>query len=83
MLNDFASPSRKGRLSLSISQEVLDRLEPYKHEINLSAQAEQLFLRLLEQIENREWLQRCAEPLARYGQSIQTSGPAGEEFDRL
>ena len=25
----------------------------------------------------------CAEPLAHYGQSIQTSGPAGEEFDRL
>jgi len=82
MRNAIAPSARKGRLSLSISQEVLDRLEPYKHEINLSAQAEDMLLHLLEQLENRQWLQHCAEPLARYGNALQASGVAGEEFDR-
>jgi len=75
--------TRKGRLSLSINQDVLDRLEPYKNEINLSAQAEQLLIGLLEQLENRRWLQNNAGALQQYGKKIAASGLAGEEFDRL
>lgn len=33
----------------------MDRLEPYKQQDNLSAQAEQLFARMLEELENRAW----------------------------
>lgn len=33
---------RKGRLQLSISQEILDRIEPLREEINFSAEVELL-----------------------------------------
>lgn len=47
MQTHYDPAARKSRLSLSINQDLLDRLEPYKQQINLSAQAEQLFARML------------------------------------
>lgn len=82
MRSAFTPAAHKGRLSLSISQDVLDRLEPYKQEVNVSAHVEDMLKQLLEQLENRQWLLQCAEPLARYGEKLQASGVAGEEFDR-
>jgi antitoxin CcdA len=73
----------KSRLSLSISRELLERLEPYKHQINFSAEAEQLFTRLLEQMENREWVKRNASALAEHGRAITANGLAGSEFERI
>ncbi len=75
--------ARKGRLSLSISQELLDRLEPYKQKINLSAQAEQLFGRMLDELENRAWAERNAQALVAHGRDIASTGLAGAEFDRI
>ena len=75
--------SRKGRLSLSISQELLDRLEPYKQQINLSAHTEAMLAQLLETLENRAWLERNSEALTEYGKMIARTGLAGEEFDRI
>jgi post-segregation antitoxin (ccd killing protein) len=74
---------KKGRLSLSIDQGLLDRLEPYKHQINLSAQAELLFADLLDKLESRAWAERNAEALAEHGRNIAATGLAGEEFDRI
>ena len=82
-MSSLVSNTRKSRLSLSISRELLERLEPYKHEINFSAEAEQLFTRLLEQIENREWVKRNAEALSEHGQAITANGLAGSEFERI
>lgn len=79
----LAATSRKSRLSLSISRELLERLEPYKHEINFSAEAEQLFTRLLEQKENRDWAQRNAAALSEHGRAITANGLAGSEFERI
>ena len=53
MRTQYDPSARKGRLSLSINQDLLDRLEPYKRQVNLSAQAEQLFARMLDELENR------------------------------
>lgn len=75
--------ARKGRLSLSINQDLLDRLEPYKHQINLSAQTEQLLARTLEEFENRAWAERNAEALAAHARDIAATGLAGTEFDRI
>lgn len=75
--------TRKGRLSLSINQKLLDRLEPFKQQVNLSAQAEQLFTRILEELENRAWVERNAETLAAHGKDIAATGLAGAEFDRI
>lgn len=75
--------ARKGRLSLSISRDLLDRLEPYKQQINLSAQAEEMIVRILEQLENRTWAERNAEALAAHGRDIAATGLAGEEFERI
>ena len=63
MLATEINTSRKGRLSLSISQELLDRLEPYKQQINLSAHTEAMLAQLLETLENRSWLERNSEAL--------------------
>lgn len=82
MLTSHDSATRKGRLSLSIDQDILDRLEPYKQQINLSAQAERLFARMAEELENRSWAERNAEALAEHGRNIAATGLAGEEFDR-
>lgn len=83
MLNTNASEQKKGRLSLSISQELLDRLEPYKRQVNLSAHAEELFVRLVETLEHRSWVERNAEAISRHGRDIAATGLAGEEFDRI
>jgi len=79
----LTSSTPKSRLSLSISRELLERLEPYKHQINFSAEAEQLFTRLLEQMENREWVKRNADALTEHGRAITANGLAGSEFERI
>ena len=75
--------ARKGRISLSINQDLLDRLEPYKNQVNLSAQAELLFAGMLEALENRAWAERNAGALAAHGADIARTGLAGAEFDRI
>ncbi len=75
--------AKKGRLSLSINQDLLDRLAPYKEQINLSARAEQLFAQVLDQYENREWALHNADALAAHGRDIAATGLAGAEFDRI
>ena len=74
---------KKGRVTLSISQDLLDRLEPYKEQINLSAQAEATFSAMLEHLENRAWVERNHEKLIAYGEVIRKNGLAGEEFERI
>jgi antitoxin CcdA len=71
------------RLSLSISQDLLDRFEPYKQHVNFSAQAEQMLARLLEELENRAWVERDFEALVAHGMDIAMTGLAGAEFDRI
>mgnify|MGYP003732990329 FL=1 len=83
MLTTELNTGRKGRLSLSISQELLDRLEPYKAQINLSAQTEKLLAQLVEAAENRAWLERNSDALIEHGKAIAATGLAGEEFDRI
>jgi antitoxin CcdA len=79
----FDPVAKKGRLSLSINQDLLDRLEPYKRQINFSAQAEQLFARMLDELENRAWAERNAAALAAHGRDIAVTGLAGAEFERI
>ena len=83
MRTDPVVSAKKGRVTLSIRQDVLDRLEPFKQEINLSAQAEQLFATLLDSLENRQWAERNAESLAAHGRAIAATGLAGAEFERV
>lgn len=83
MQTHFDSTSKKGRLSLSINQQLLDRLEPYKQQVNFSAHAEQLLARILEEFENRAWADRNADALAAHGKDIAMTGLAGAEFDRI
>ncbi|MEI7842388.1 MAG: type II toxin-antitoxin system CcdA family antitoxin [Gallionellaceae bacterium] len=78
----YDSAAKKGRLSLTINQNLLDRLEPYKQQINISAQAEQLLARILEELENRTWAEKNAGALVAHGQDISMTGLAGTEFDR-
>lgn len=82
MQTRYDPAGRKGRLSLSINQALLDRLEPYKQQVNLSAQAEQLFARMLDELENRAWAERNADALAAHGRDIAATGLAGAEFER-
>jgi len=82
MLNAAQEP-KKGKLTLSISQALLDRLEPYKSQVNLSAHAEEALARLAVTLENRAWLARNHEALERYGKTIAATGLAGEEFERI
>lgn len=74
---------RKGRMQLSISQDVLDRIEPLRDEVNFSAEAEQLFSAIAERIERQKWLERNSEALLERGKVIAQTGLAGAEFDRL
>ena len=83
MQTRFDPAARKGRLSLSINKDLLDRLEPYKQQVNLSAQAEQLFARMLEELENRAWAEHNADALVAHGRDIAATGLAGAEFDRI
>lgn len=75
--------AKKGRLSLSINQDLLDRFEPYKQQVNFSAHAEKLLARMLEEFENRSWAERNAPALAAHGRDIASTGLAGAEFERI
>lgn len=77
------SSQRKGRMQLSISQEVLDRIEPLRDEVNFSAEAEQLFAALADRVERQRWVERNAEALSERGKALARSGLAGTEFDRI
>jgi len=83
MLKSPDAPARKGRLSLSIDQALLDRLEPYKQQVNLSAQAERFLAGMIEELENRSWAERNAQALESHGRDIAATGLAGEEFERI
>lgn len=74
---------KKGRLSLSIRQDLLERLEPFKGQINLSACAEEALALLVEKLEHRSWLDRNAEAISRHGREIAVTGVAGKEFERI
>lgn len=74
---------RKGRMQLSISQEVLDRIEPLRDEVNFSAEAERLFSALAERIERQKWLERNSAALCERADVIAQTGLAGAEFERL
>lgn len=74
---------RKGRMQLSISQEVLDRIEPLRDEVNFSAEAERLFSALAERIERQKWLERNSAALHARADVIAQTGLAGAEFERL
>jgi antitoxin CcdA len=83
MQTHYNPSAKKGRLSLSINQDLLDRLEPYKQQLNFSAQAELLLARMLEDLENRTWAERNAGALTKHGMDIAMTGLAGTEFDRI
>ncbi len=83
MQTRYTSSARKGRLSLSINQDLLDRFEPYKQHVNFSAQAEQMLVRMLEELENRTWVERNSKALVAHGMDIAATGLAGAEFDRI
>lgn len=74
---------RKGRMQLSISQEVLDRIEPLRDEVNFSAEAEQLFSAIAERVERRKWLAQNSDALVEHGKVIARTGLAGAEFERI
>lgn len=83
MLNATDTGKKKGRLSLSIRQDLLERLEPYKNQVNLSAYAEESFVRLIETLEHRAWVERNADAITSHGREMAATGLAGEEFDRI
>jgi antitoxin CcdA len=74
---------RKGRMQLSISQEVLDRIEPLRDEVNFSAEAEQLFSAIAERFERKKWVERNSDALREHGKVIARTGLAGVDFDRI
>lgn len=74
---------RKGRMQLSISQEVLDRIEPLRDEVNFSAEAEQLFAAIAERVERQKWVERNSAALQQHGRVIAATGLAGAEFERI
>ncbi|MGV0998524.1 MAG: type II toxin-antitoxin system CcdA family antitoxin [Fluviibacter sp.] len=75
--------AKKGRLTLSVNQDLLDKLEPYKQQVNLSAQAEMLFADMLVRLEHRAWVERNDSALRQHGADIAQSGLAGTEFNRV
>jgi len=81
--NPFNFVRKKGRLSLSINQDLLDRFEPYKQQVNFSAQTELMLARILEELENRAWAERNSEALLAHGRDVAATGLAGAEFDRI
>ncbi len=83
MLKNLGAPARKGRLSLSIDQRLLERLAPFKGTLNLSAQAERFFSDMLDEMESRAWAERNAGALKAHGRDIAATGLAGEEFERV
>ena len=83
MQSQYETSTKKGRLTLSVSQNLLNRLEPYKQQINLSAQTELMLEQLLAKIENRTWVERNADALLAHGKDIASTGLAGTEFERI
>lgn len=83
MLKNFDAPARKGRLSLSIDQRLLERLEPFKERVNLSAHAELFLADMLDELENQAWAERSAGALEAHGCDIAATGLAGDEFERV
>lgn len=83
MYRQYSVSAKKGRLSLSINQELLDRFEPYKQQVNFPAHAEQMLVRMLDELENRAWAERNSEALLAHGMDIARTGLAGAEFDRI
>lgn len=81
-VKSYISP-RKGRIQLSISQDVLDRIEPLREEVNFSAEAEQLFSAIAERLERQKWVERNSDALREHGKVIAQSGLAGADFDRI
>lgn len=77
------SPQRKGRLQLSISQELLDRMEPLRDQVNFSAEAEQRFAEIVVRVERQQWVERNSEALHEHGKAIAKTGLAGAEFERI
>jgi len=75
--------AKKGRVTLSVNQDLLEKLEPYKQQINLSAQAEQLFGDLLVRLEHKAWAERNSGALQQHGKEILQNGLAGSEFMRV
>lgn len=80
-LYDIAA--KKGRVTLSVNQDLLEKLEPYKSQVNLSAEAEQLFEQMLERLEHRAWVERNDKALRQHGEEIRQNGLAGAEFNRV
>lgn len=76
-------PQRKGRMQLSISQELLDRMEPLRDQVNFSAEAEQRFAEIVSQVERQQWVERNSEALREHGKMIAHTGLAGAEFERI
>lgn len=83
MQTRLISSAKKGRLSLSINQDLLDRFEPYKQQVNFSVQTELMLARILEELENRAWAERNSEALLAHGRDVAATGLAGAEFDRI
>lgn len=83
MLKAPTFAARKGRISLSIDQGLLEHLEPFKGQVNLSAQAERMLSGMLDDVENRAWAERNAQALVAHGEDIAATGLAGEEFARI
>ena len=79
----YDTAAKKGRVTLTVNQDLLDKLEPYKQEVNLSAQAELLFADMLEKLENRAWVMRNDVKLRQHGEEIRKNGLAGAEFIRV
>lgn len=70
-------------MQLSISQDVLNRIEALRDEVNFSAEAERLFCAIAERVERRKWLERNSEALREHGKAIAQTGLAGTEFERI
>ena len=75
--------SRKGAFPYPSIRDLLDRLETYKGDVNLSAETEEMFKRLLDNLESRAWIKRNSEKLVAHGKAIAETGLAGHEFERI
>ena len=83
MTKIYDTAAKKGRVTLTVNQDLLNKLEPYKQEVNLSAQAELLFADMLEKLEHRAWVTRNDQKLRQHGEEICRNGLAGAEFNRV
>jgi hypothetical protein len=83
MSTTISAANKKGRLSLPIDRDVAKEREQSEQQINLSPQAEQLFARTSEELENRSWVERNGQSIKAHGRDIAATGLAGAEFDRI